>query len=421
MAIIKCPECGKDIDDQSVTCIHCGCVLSSNTDGSKSHPAPEVMENDHPAPKRPDKSRMKKILFVSLAVIVIAILIFAMVRSATVYTQKDETGPDEKQSETILQTKEPYWNRDLAGIASLVQKKLNNEVDGGYEFQNEKLTSGGSKFLLYKDAKDTGIAFMAVSADGNAPILWCTLDDGTDKNNLKTLSYLAAAMLWEVEDTGVYTSFKQALDDVSSAMNDLSKNKNVKKTIGHIKYSFMASEKIIFSISPANRDEADTSYEMYRQNTGEKKPMWERDQEEVMSSVVTRIENQVMYYVNASVIKKIGEDGTPTYQVAIDGTTTTCGVTFSTNENTGKEDLWVLCGDSDDQNALMAASIAISAVYCECDTEGNFASMDDAKDAFINLLDNSKDGATATKEVGGVKYSVVALDDMVLFIAAAPE
>ena len=29
MALIKCPECGKDISDKAVSCIHCGYPLSA--------------------------------------------------------------------------------------------------------------------------------------------------------------------------------------------------------------------------------------------------------------------------------------------------------------------------------------------------------------------------------------------------------
>ena len=30
MALIKCPECGKEISDRASACIHCGCPLASN-------------------------------------------------------------------------------------------------------------------------------------------------------------------------------------------------------------------------------------------------------------------------------------------------------------------------------------------------------------------------------------------------------
>jgi len=35
MALIKCPECGQDVSDQSKTCIHCGFPLKKKTDGKK--------------------------------------------------------------------------------------------------------------------------------------------------------------------------------------------------------------------------------------------------------------------------------------------------------------------------------------------------------------------------------------------------
>ena len=30
MALIKCPECGKEISDKSKTCVHCGFPLDEN-------------------------------------------------------------------------------------------------------------------------------------------------------------------------------------------------------------------------------------------------------------------------------------------------------------------------------------------------------------------------------------------------------
>ena len=31
MALIKCPECKKEISDKSKTCIHCGCPVENET------------------------------------------------------------------------------------------------------------------------------------------------------------------------------------------------------------------------------------------------------------------------------------------------------------------------------------------------------------------------------------------------------
>ena len=35
MSLIKCPECGKEISDKSVQCIHCGYPLNNKTDISQ--------------------------------------------------------------------------------------------------------------------------------------------------------------------------------------------------------------------------------------------------------------------------------------------------------------------------------------------------------------------------------------------------
>ena len=31
-----CPKCGKEIDDEAVVCIHCGCAVNKQFDGSRS-------------------------------------------------------------------------------------------------------------------------------------------------------------------------------------------------------------------------------------------------------------------------------------------------------------------------------------------------------------------------------------------------
>lgn len=41
MALIKCPDCGKEISDKSEVCIHCGCPLNETTQ-SKEKPEEKV-------------------------------------------------------------------------------------------------------------------------------------------------------------------------------------------------------------------------------------------------------------------------------------------------------------------------------------------------------------------------------------------
>ena len=36
MALVHCPECGKEVSDAARTCPHCGCVFSTSGSGSSS-------------------------------------------------------------------------------------------------------------------------------------------------------------------------------------------------------------------------------------------------------------------------------------------------------------------------------------------------------------------------------------------------
>lgn len=45
MALIKCPECGKEISDKSTNCIHCGCPLQQIQNQEKVEPFPDLPDN----------------------------------------------------------------------------------------------------------------------------------------------------------------------------------------------------------------------------------------------------------------------------------------------------------------------------------------------------------------------------------------
>ena len=50
MALIKCPECGKEISDASAACIHCGYPLNKNS-GIQETEAPNVESKEKEIPK----------------------------------------------------------------------------------------------------------------------------------------------------------------------------------------------------------------------------------------------------------------------------------------------------------------------------------------------------------------------------------
>lgn len=54
MALIKCPECGKEVSDKASTCIHCGYPLSEST---QQRPQPQTVSQPVQSVYRPVASR----------------------------------------------------------------------------------------------------------------------------------------------------------------------------------------------------------------------------------------------------------------------------------------------------------------------------------------------------------------------------
>lgn len=47
MALIKCPECGKEVSDKAAACIHCGCPIQKvHTEQQYAPPKQEVYEEN---------------------------------------------------------------------------------------------------------------------------------------------------------------------------------------------------------------------------------------------------------------------------------------------------------------------------------------------------------------------------------------
>ena len=88
MALIKCPECEKEISDKAKSCPHCGCPLNEDNSMSSYIDENSIVKSE---PKKPDK----KIIIIVLAVILaiaVGIIIFLI------------TKPDDSDSKKTLNT-----------------------------------------------------------------------------------------------------------------------------------------------------------------------------------------------------------------------------------------------------------------------------------------------------------------------------
>lgn len=73
MALIKCTECGKDISDKAVACPHCGCPIAKDSERNDSETKVGTANNKTAEPKEMPKKKSKKMLFIVIPFILIAL------------------------------------------------------------------------------------------------------------------------------------------------------------------------------------------------------------------------------------------------------------------------------------------------------------------------------------------------------------
>lgn len=113
MALIKCPECGKEISDKAESCPNCGCpiekmektLIENDENGtSESQDVMELRENDKVPTKEERKSFSKKqkgILLIGCGVIVIALLVFLLTGNIRTYSTGKKLIQERKYGEAV--------------------------------------------------------------------------------------------------------------------------------------------------------------------------------------------------------------------------------------------------------------------------------------------------------------------------------
>lgn len=105
MALINCPECGKEISDKAVSCPNCGCPITSSqekTDDSK------VIETNNKIEKSQSVQSKKIVSIVSVAIAVVAIIVIAIFVGKNISKKKAQ----EKKDQQIREVKNAMDNVD---------------------------------------------------------------------------------------------------------------------------------------------------------------------------------------------------------------------------------------------------------------------------------------------------------------------
>lgn len=112
MALIKCPECGKEISDKAKQCVHCGYDIISN-EAKVDDDKKDLLNNegDVKKVKKSNSSRTKKILLIVSGIIIGVLAIFAILpcshewQGATCTTPKTCQKCDETEGDALGHTK----------------------------------------------------------------------------------------------------------------------------------------------------------------------------------------------------------------------------------------------------------------------------------------------------------------------------
>lgn len=145
---------------------------------------------------------------------------------------------------------------------------------------------------------------------------------------------------------------------------------------------------------------------------------WERDQNEVLDAISQRIQDQTFFPENTLtvVIKETGVKEIPQHYIQVDGKTTSSSFFFEENENTRVPNLCLICPCADDDDSITGFLVAVSAIFCECDTLGNFPTMDEGNDVLREMIDVYED-EPVSRTIGGVRYELMATSVSLLFQA----
>lgn len=146
---------------------------------------------------------------------------------------------------------------------------------------------------------------------------------------------------------------------------------------------------------------------------------WERDQEKVLDAISQRIQDQTFFPDQKMTVLEKEEDGQSWRYILVNGKATVTMLSFMENANTGNQDLFVICASTNDEDSLAALVVAASAVFCECDAEGNFPTMYEGKDALSSMTE-IQTGETITKTIGGVCYRLAPSNGVMIFKAEKP-
>lgn len=141
MALMNCPECGKEVSDNAVNCVHCGSplVLTNNPFAQKVSPA---------------RLRKNKKIGKILGIIIVALIFLAVILAIIGSNETGDKSPaNELSVEETTQTVSPSPEIEYIEITAteLIEAYDENEVSADNNFKNQMLRITGTVSSIGKD------------------------------------------------------------------------------------------------------------------------------------------------------------------------------------------------------------------------------------------------------------------------------
>lgn len=137
MALIKCPECGKEISDKAPACIHCGCPMNQepeqNTESSNTQDQETAVAN------RP-MWKVKRNGIVPVVIVLMAALVCAAI-AISAYIGGADVRDVEKKADNVIKSAEEY-------LQSAIDSGIDIPDDDADQRLQDALNEYGEAFWL---------------------------------------------------------------------------------------------------------------------------------------------------------------------------------------------------------------------------------------------------------------------------------
>lgn len=237
MALLKCPECGKQISDKAVSCPNCGCPIIFNGENSDKKSTNKTQKNQ--------PQNLKK--WVSLGVVAIAIIVVVCIflmrntkisdKDYAVYlgTEYIRSSILDPGSLIVYDAFAHCYDAEYENLRFLndsrIPEAFNDNVIEVYIHYGARNSMGGiteSVCVLAYDSEDNVVA---VSDDLNA-MNDCKLNSVQEDPNEFLCNQIALIQSGYVENVVTYTS-----DDINRLLDMDLGNKSIKKTSSFVKHT----------------------------------------------------------------------------------------------------------------------------------------------------------------------------------------